>query len=209
MFEELLEGVRDQRRALPADRALRISVVIPALNEAANLPFVLQIGDYVDRVLLVDGPGSNRQHRGDCDSCIPDPHRRTGRRGQRLRAPKRLRCGKGDIIVMLDADCSMDPAEMPLFLGALLGGADFVKGLGSSRVRDRSTMTFERMLGNWGFAKLVRLLFGCRYSDITYGYIAFWSDVLPRLRLDAGRLRDRRADEGLRALRSGLRVVQL
>ena len=43
-----------------------------------------------------------------------------------------LACGfaaaTGDIIVMLDADGSTDPAEIPLFVAALLAGNDFAKG---------------------------------------------------------------------------------
>jgi len=45
--------------------------------------------------------------------------------------------------------------------------------------------TRYRRLGNKGFVLLVRALFGARYSDLCYGYNAFWRRVLPQLDLDA------------------------
>ena len=42
-------------------------------------------------------------------------------------------------------------------------------------------MEWYRRLGNWGLVHLVRLRFGGRYSDLCYGYNAFWRDVLPYL----------------------------
>jgi hypothetical protein len=41
-----------------------------------------------------------------------------------------------------------------------------------------------RRLGNWGFTMLVRSLFGHRFSDLCYGYNAFWTHVVPKLALD-------------------------
>jgi glycosyltransferase involved in cell wall biosynthesis len=209
MLGELLDGTRNWREIPSRERALRISVVIPALNEAQNLPFVLpRIGDYVDEVLLVDGRSIDdtaviaRQLHPEIRIVAQE---RDGK-GCALRSG--FAAATGDIIVMLDADCSMDPAEMPLFVGALLGGADFVKGSRFIQGAGSLDMTFDRMLGNWGFAKLVRLLFGCRYSDLTYGYIAFWRDVLPRLRLDADGF-EIDALMSIRALRAGLKVVEV
>ncbi len=114
----------------------------------------------------------------------------------------------GDIIVMLDADCSTDPAEIPLFMGALLAGADFVKGSRFIQGGGTADMPFHRKLGNWGFVWLVRLLFGGSYSDLCYGYIAFWKHVLPALRLDADGF-EIETMMNIRALRAGLRVVEV
>jgi glycosyltransferase involved in cell wall biosynthesis len=40
----------------------------------------------------------------------------------------RLQAATGDVIVMLDADGSMDPLEIPMFVEALVGGADIALG---------------------------------------------------------------------------------
>jgi hypothetical protein len=42
-------------------------------------------------------------------------------------------------------------------------------------------MERHRKLGNWVLTRLVRVGFGARYSDLCYGYTAFWSDVFPYL----------------------------
>src|SRR5207245_2960959 len=91
----------------------------------------------------------------------------------------------GDIVVLLDADGSTDPAEIPAFVGALLAGADFAKGSRFLQGGGTDDMSLHRRLGNRAFVILVRLLFGSRYSDLCYGYNAFWTDSLARLGMDA------------------------
>jgi hypothetical protein len=68
-----------------------------------------------------------------------------------------------------------------VFVGALLGGADIA--VGSRFVQGGGTADMERhrKLGNWVLTRLVRVGFGARYSDLCYGYTAFWSDVFPYL----------------------------
>src|SRR6185503_20357195 len=90
----------------------------------------------------------------------------------------------GDIIVMLDADGSTDPAEIPAFVGALLAGADFVKGSRFLQGGGTSDMSFHRKFGNWCFVTFSRVLFGCHYSDLCYGYNAFYARILSQLDLD-------------------------
>ena len=63
-------------------------------------------------------------------------------------------------------------------------------------------------LGNWGFVKLANLLFGTHFSDITYGYNAFWRQHRDKLAPEI----DGWAHEivgNIRAVRNGLRVVEV
>jgi hypothetical protein len=55
---------------------------------------------------------------------------------------------------------------------------------------------------------MVRVLFGGRYTDLCYGYNACWSDVVPRLRLDADGF-EIETLMNIRALRAGLKVVEI
>jgi glycosyltransferase involved in cell wall biosynthesis len=154
----------------------RVSVVIPALNEAACLPHVLpRLPSWVDEVLLVDGKSTDdtiaiaRQLRPTVRVIAQD-----GRgKGAALRTG--VTSATGDIIVMLDADGSTDPSEIPAFVGALLAGADFAKGSRFLQGAGSSDMTGVRRVGNWGFAVLANALFGTRFSDLTYGYNALWA----------------------------------
>jgi glycosyltransferase involved in cell wall biosynthesis len=159
-----------------------ISVVIPTLNEAENLPHVLpRIPRWVDEVILVDGLSTDdtvdvaRRYLPDVRIILES----TPGKGAALRAG--FKAATGHIIVMLDADGSTDPREIPVFVGALLGGADIA--VGSRFVQGGGTADMERhrKLGNWVLTRLVRVGFGARYSDLCYGYTAFWRDVFPYL----------------------------
>ncbi len=99
-----------------------------------------------------------------------------------------LACGfaaaTGDIIVMLDADGSADPAEIPDYVSALLSGADFAKGSRFVEGGGSDDITVSRRLGNRGLNGLVNLLYRTNYTDLCYGYNAFWSHCLPVMDVD-------------------------
>jgi hypothetical protein len=109
---------------------------------------------------------------------------------------------------MLDADGSTDPREIPRFVEALLAGADFAKGSRFIPGGGTTDMPLHRKLGNWSFVQLTRILFGARYSDLCYGYNAFWGDVVDLLELDATGF-EVEAMMNIRAHRLGLRVVEV
>lgn len=211
VVQELRPGAVDhyglelrRRLALP-----RISVVIPTLNEAANLPHVLErIPQYVHEVILVDG------HSTDCTvnvalSIRPDIKvvYQTGRgKGNALA------CGfdavTGNIVVMLDADGSTDPKEIPIFIDRLRGGADLVKG---SRFLSRGgseDLTAIRNFGNRALNGLVNALYRTDYTDLCYGYNAFWSRHLPVLQPDSDGF-EVETLMNIRAAKAGLAVAEV
>jgi glycosyltransferase involved in cell wall biosynthesis len=98
-----------------------------------------------------------------------------------------LACGfaavTGDIVVMFDADGSADPAEIPRFVAALVDGADVAKGSRFCAGGGSEDITTFRRLGNYGLNILTNVLLGTRYTDLCYGYNAFWAYALPRLEL--------------------------
>jgi glycosyltransferase involved in cell wall biosynthesis len=187
----------------------RISVVIPALNEAENLPFVLpRIPAEVDEVVLVDGHSTDRTV--ELAVALMPTIRIVTQDGRGKGAA--LRTGfaacTGDVIVMLDADGSTDPGEIPLFVGALLAGADFVKGSRFLLGGGTADMPFHRQLGNRAFILLTRIFFGARYTDLCYGYNAFWARVLPQLQLDGDGF-EIETMINLRAVAAGLKICEV
>ena len=89
----------------------------------------------------------------------------------------------GDVIVMFDADGSADPAEIPAFVSALVAGADFAKGSRFAPGGGSDDITLLRRTGNAGLNGVANALFGTSYTDLCYGYNAFWADLLPLLDL--------------------------
>jgi glycosyltransferase involved in cell wall biosynthesis len=167
-----------KRTAVPT-----ISIVIPALNEARNLERVLPELPAVHQVVLVDG-GSLDDTIEVATRLMPDievVHQT--RRGKGNALVCGFAAATGDIIVMFDADGSADPAEIPAFVDALVNGADFAKG---SRFRPGGgshDITRYRAAGNRGLNLLTNLLLGTRYTDLCYGYNAFWRTQLDTLDL--------------------------
>jgi glycosyltransferase involved in cell wall biosynthesis len=164
----------------------RVSVIIPALNEARNLPYVFErLPEGLFEVVLVDGDSTDgtvevaRALRPDIRVV------RQNRRGK----GNALACGfaasRGDIIVMIDADGSTDPREIPAFVAALLAGADYAKGSRFIAGGGSTDITRVRRAGNFGLNLLTNALNGTRFSDLCYGYNAFWRHCLPALALDA------------------------
>jgi len=164
----------------------RISVVIPTLNEARNLDHVFAaLPPDLHEVILVDGhsvdgtPDVARRLRPDVRVLSQS---RTGKGNA-------LACGfaaaTGDIIVMIDADGSTDPAEIPRFVEALTSGADFAKGSRFAPGAGSTDITPLRKLGNKLLGLAVNIMYGTRYSDLCYGYNAFWARHAPAFGLQA------------------------
>src|SRR5207302_5441648 len=99
-----------------------------------------------------------------------------------------LACGveacAGEIVVMLDADGSTDAGEIPRFVEALRRGADMAKGSRFTAGGGSSDITPLRRAGNRVLCWLVNVLYVTGYSDLCYGFNAFWRVSLGRLRMD-------------------------
>jgi glycosyltransferase involved in cell wall biosynthesis len=161
-----------------------VSVVVPCLNEERNLPYVFgRMPADVHEVILVDGGSVDRTVARAYELWPSVKVVHQSRRGK----GNALACGfaacTGDIIVMIDADGSTDPAEIPRFVRALRSGADFAKGSRFLRGGGSHDITAIRKLGNTCLSATVNVLFRTAYSDLCYGYNAFWSWVLPYLDL--------------------------
>lgn len=174
-------------RLYPEGGEPRVSVVVPARNEARNLCTVLPALPAHYQVIVVDG-GSVDDTAATARRVRPDAVViEQTRRGK----GNALACGfelaTGDIIVMFDADGSADATEIDNFVRTLKNGADLAKGsrfLTASGVRGGSEdITGLRRLGNAGLNHAANTLFRTQFSDLCYGYIAFWSRIIPTLGL--------------------------
>jgi glycosyltransferase involved in cell wall biosynthesis len=187
----------------------RVSVVIPTLNEASNIGWVLErIPGDVGEVILVDG----RSTDGTIEAALavrPDvrvmrePHPGKG-------AALRLGFGvaTGDVVVMLDADGSMHPREIPRFVARIEEGFDLVKGSRFTSEGGTVDISRVRAAGNLGLLAVANRLYGCRFTELCYGFMALRRSVIPRLALTADGF-EIEAQIVTRALRGGLRVCEV
>ncbi|TMC21938.1 MAG: glycosyltransferase family 2 protein [Chloroflexi bacterium] len=162
-----------------------ISVVIPVRNEAPNLYYILpRIPAIVSEVIIVDG------HSTDDTIAVAQKLLPTARiieqqgegKGDAVRVG--FEACTGEIIVMLDGDGSTDPLEIESFVQALMAGNDFAKGSRFVKGGGSQDITLLRRLGNYGLCALVNMLFRIQFTDLCYGYNAFWKYCLEYIQLD-------------------------
>ena len=166
----------------------RVSVVVPTRNEARNLevvlPAIAAVRPAVHEIIIVDG--------NSVDGTIETAQRvlpwvktiSQTRKGKGNAMACGFAAATGDVIVMFDADGSADPAEIPAFVRALIDGADFAKGSRFVRGGGSDDITLLRKSGNAGLNGVANALFGTSYTDLCYGYNAFWARCLPYMRVD-------------------------
>ncbi|MCK4731931.1 MAG: glycosyltransferase, partial [Methanophagales archaeon] len=145
----------------------KISLVIPTMNEAKNISHVFSmIPPIVDEIVVIDSSVDDTVRT--IRSIRPATkviHEEANGKGSALKAG--FKYASGDIIVMMDADGSMDPAEIPLFVEPLLNGYDVTKG---SRILGGSEdLTLFRRFGNFCFVTLLNVLYDTDYTDLCYG----------------------------------------
>jgi len=164
-----------------------VSVIVPTRNEARNLEIVLPaiaaVRPTVHEVIVVDGNST--------DGTIETARRvlpwvkvvTQSRKGKGNAMACGFAAATGDVVVMFDADGSADPGEIPAFVSALVAGADFAKGSRFTPGGGSDDITLLRKTGNAGLNGVANALFGTSYTDLCYGYNAFWADLLPLLEL--------------------------
>jgi glycosyltransferase involved in cell wall biosynthesis len=162
-----------------------VSIVVPTKNEAHNLREVLSMLPTNYEIVVVDGNSVD----GTVEVALalrPDAKIvQQTRKGKGNALAAGFLAATGDIIVMFDADGSADPAEIPAFVRALVDGADFAKGSRFARGGGSEDITGLRTWGNKGLNWLANVAFGTRFSDLCYGYNAFWRSLVPVLDLPA------------------------
>ena len=186
-----------------------VSLVIPTLNEARNITWVLErVPPEVDEIVIVDGRSTDdtvdvaRAVRPD----VVVVHERRPGKGTALRTG--FSAASGDILVMLDADGSMHPAEIRRYLGLLSSGFDFVKGSRFMAGGDSTDITPLRRLGNRVLVGMVNRMYHGGFSDLCYGYCAFRRRHLDELTLTAAGF-EIETQLNIHAMKAGLRVCEV
>ena len=197
--------------SFPIMRGVRVAVVIPARNEEASIGLVLdRIPDRVAEEIIVvdngstDGTAERARAHG---ATVLEEHRR-GYGAACLRGIAHLRAVRPDIVVFLDADFSDHPEEMSRLLEPIRAGrSDLVIGSRALGQVERGALPPQARIGNWVATRLIRVLYGGRFTDLG-PFRAVRFDQLLRLGM-----RDRgfgwTAEMQVKAAKCGLRAVEV
>jgi len=160
-----------------------VGIVIPTLNEGKNIHEVLCKSNDIgyNNILVIDGKSKDNTikiaTKGGAKVVL-----QTGRgKGNAIRQVLSNRYMDVDAIVLMDADGSMDPAEIPAFIEALNSGADIVKGSRFMKGGHTYDMDPVRRLGNTMLMFVINFLWSANYTDLCYGYAAFSKNAIEKL----------------------------
>lgn len=174
-------GGPDRRRG----RKTLVSVVVPAMNEGKNIGHVLErLPANLHEVILVDGNSKDDTIEAARRTCPSIRVMSQSGRGKGDAFRTGFAAVTGNVVVMLDADGSAEPCEIPRFVEALEAGADFAKGSRYLEGGGSADITMLRRLGNTCLSGTANLLHGTHFTDLCYGYNAFWARCLPFIALD-------------------------
>lgn len=192
-----------------AEKYPSLTVLIPTLNEEKNLPRILpRIPAIASEILIVDGHSKDDTVRVAREIC---PQVRVVYQPEKGKGDA-IRCGireaSGEIIVILDADDSMDPGEIPKFVTPLLGGYDYAKGSRFLNGGGTNDMPLYRRLADKAFVSLVNLLYRTRFTDSSYGYKAFWKKSFKDISLRAQGF-EIEAEIDIKASKAGLKITEV
>ena len=191
----------------------KISIVIPAKDEEVTLGRVLkdlyavipQLTGHDVEVICVD------DHSTDGTAAIARSFgakviENTGKSGKGMALRSGFQEAAGDIFVMMDADYSHRPEDLPVFLESLKDGVGLV--IGSRVVGGSEEYEHVRALGNVFLSSMVGLCMGRYLSDALNGYKAFRRDVFTEFKYSS-RAFEIEIEIIANTLRKGYRVVEV
>ncbi len=148
-----------------------IKVIIPAFNEEASIGKVIsEIPDLVSEIIVVSNNSSDQTEA---------VAKMTG--ATVLREPQKgygYACLKGleyiesleikpDIVVFLDGDYSDNPQDLHKIIAPIINdNMDLVIGSRVKRWREKGSMTFPQVFGNWLATSLMKLFFNAKFTDL-------------------------------------------
>jgi dolichol-phosphate mannosyltransferase len=162
---------------------MRLSVISPTLNEASNVPLLVQqieraLGDIDYEILIVDDDSPDFTWSVAQEIASANPRVRVLRRmtdpGLSEAVIDGVSAARGDVVACIDADLQHDAAILPKMLEGLQQGSDVV--VGSRHIAGGSTGEWNwiRRLQSWIATKTAQLLLGIRLKDPMSGYFMVW-----------------------------------
>ena len=187
----------------------RISIIMPTLNEVSNIKHIFPfIPKFIDEVVVIDGGSKDGtideilKFRKDAKIIIDT----TPGKGVALR--RGFDAATGDLIIMMDADGSHDPEEIPVLIEPVLNGYDVSKASRLLPGGGSDDFTAFRRFGNKMFVTMVNRLYGANYTDLCYGYRAFKREVVGRMNCKSDGF-EIETEQSIRMVKAGLKVKEI
>jgi glycosyltransferase involved in cell wall biosynthesis len=169
----------------------KVTVIVPARNEAGNIQGAIDrtpvMGSGTE-LIFVEGNSTDDTYAR-IEQAIKDYkgplalslHKQTGKgKGDACRVG--FAKATGDLLMILDADLTVPPEDLPKFYDALLRGvADYVHGTRMLYPMESGAMRFLNKLGNAGFAKIFSFVLGKSIQDTLCGTKVLWKRDYERL----------------------------
>jgi glycosyltransferase involved in cell wall biosynthesis len=158
-------------------------VIIPTLNEERSIAEVIRELNHLGyhNILIADGNSQDRTVEIAKEFGANIMVQNGTGKGTALRQAFNHDSLDGEVVVMLDADGSMNPKEIPMLIDALDSGADLVKASRFLRYGYSEDMSLIRRIGNRFFLTLVNWFWSANYTDLCYGFGAFRKDAVKKL----------------------------
>ena len=166
--------------AVPSDnRTLsKVSVVIPARNESGNVTRIFERVPEMGReteLIFVEGGSTDDTYEKIKKTIADNPHRparlfrQTGKgKGDAVRLG--FQHATGDVLMILDADLTVPPEDLPRFYSAIHNGnAEFVNGVRLVYPMEKEAMRFLNLMGNKFFSLVFSWLLGQPIKDTLCG----------------------------------------
>lgn len=187
----------------------KVSIVIPTLNEVENIKHVFpNIPQYIDEILVIDGDSVDGtrdeilKYRKDAIIIIDKS------RGKGTALRKGFEMATGDLIIMMDADGSHDPREIPILINPVLNGYDVAKASRLLPGGGSDDFTLFRKIGNKIFVTMVNFMYGSNYTDLCYGYRAFKKDAIEKLVCKSEGF-EIETEQSIKIMKARLKVVEV
>ena len=169
---------------------LRISVVIPAFNEAAKIAATVEkVPELADHVVVVDDASTDETSANTPNSARIELVRHDVNRGVGAAIStgyRRALAAGSDVAVVMAGDGQMDPEDLPALLAPIAAGeADYVKGNRFKHPEIWTEMPTSRIVGNVLLSAATRVTSGYSHVfDSQCGYTAITRRALAAIDLD-------------------------
>jgi glycosyltransferase involved in cell wall biosynthesis len=163
---------------------MKISIIIPARNEADNIYKILsEIELDVYEIIVIDGNSTDETVLNASKHPKKPIVVTQNSKGKGAALSLGFKISAGDVVIAVDADGSNDPRELQNFVNQIKSGADLVKGSRNLFGGGSEDLTQFRNFGNFFLTAIANIVFKTKWTDLAYGYFAIRKDLLNKMKI--------------------------